>query len=319
MATLFFSYSHKDEKLRDELEKHLSILKRQGVLDVWHDRRIDVGSNINNEINIHLRNADVILLLVSSDFLASDYCYEKEMKFAIERHNKKEAVVIPVILRPCLWYDAPFGGLLATPTDGKAVTKFPTLDDGFLDVANSIKDKISNLTSKKPVKTNTIKDIITSSQLPRSSNLRVPVTVTDQEKDEFLDNAFEYIARFFEGSLKELEERNKSHYSTKFKRIDSQRFSAHIYLHGEKKAECLIFYGNSNFSNGISYSHNVNNSSNSLNESLSVEHDGYTLSLKPIGISMIGMRGGRQGNLTLEGAAEYYWSMLIEPLQRNSY
>src|SRR4051812_25942213 len=99
MALVFFSYSHADEALRDELEKHLKILQRQGIIEMWHDRRIGAGSELHGEIDENLNSADIILLLVSADFLNSDYCHDVEMKQAIKRHNNGEAIVIPVILR----------------------------------------------------------------------------------------------------------------------------------------------------------------------------------------------------------------------------
>jgi hypothetical protein len=119
MASIFFSYSHKDETLRDELEKHLAMLRREGAITAWHDRRIAAGENFGNAIDEALESAGIILLLVSSDFLSSDYCYSVEMKRALERHERGEATVIPIILRPCDWHSAPFGKLLALPTDGK--------------------------------------------------------------------------------------------------------------------------------------------------------------------------------------------------------
>ena len=91
MASLFFSYSHADEALRDQLEKHLSALKHQGKIETWHDRRILAGQTFSSEIDSHLESADIILLLVSPDFLASDYCYEVEMRHALERHQRGEA------------------------------------------------------------------------------------------------------------------------------------------------------------------------------------------------------------------------------------
>ena len=118
MATLFFSYSHVDENLRDQMEIHLSGLRRQGLIESWHDRRITAGEEFGPAIDAHIDTDDVILLLVSPDFIASDYCYQREMKRAIERHQRGEARVIPVILRPCDWHDLPFGKLLATPKDG---------------------------------------------------------------------------------------------------------------------------------------------------------------------------------------------------------
>ena len=113
MSILFFSYSHADENLRDQLEKHLVALQRQGVISSWHDRRITAGTELADAIDGHLDAADVILLLISPDFIASDYCYDREMKRAMERHRTGDARVIPVILRPCDWKDLPFGTLLA--------------------------------------------------------------------------------------------------------------------------------------------------------------------------------------------------------------
>ena len=128
MISLFFSYSHRDESLRNELETHLSVLKRQGVIQTWHDRRITAGSEVDSSISENLENARIILLLVSSYFLASDYCYDIEMSRAMEKHQEGSARVIPVILHPCDWQNAPFGALRATPTDGKLISMFANQD-----------------------------------------------------------------------------------------------------------------------------------------------------------------------------------------------
>ncbi len=148
MASVFFSYSHKDEDLRNELEVHLSGLKRQGVISTWHDRRITAGTELGSAIDVNLSAADVILLLVSPDFINSDYCYEKEMDRAMERHKSGVARVIPVILRPCDWHGLPFGKLLATPTDAKPITKWPDRDEAFLNVVQAIKAALSELGQK---------------------------------------------------------------------------------------------------------------------------------------------------------------------------
>jgi hypothetical protein len=128
---LFYSYSHVDEPLRKELEKHLSLLKRQEYLTGWHDRDISAGTEWQQEIDTHLTRANIILLLVSPDFMASDYCYDSEVKRAIERHQAGEARVIPVILRPVDWQGALFGGLQALPKDGTPVTLWPDRDAAF--------------------------------------------------------------------------------------------------------------------------------------------------------------------------------------------
>ncbi|OSA79506.1 hypothetical protein B2H89_12530 [Clostridium botulinum] len=137
---LFFSYSHKDESMRDELEKHLVMLKRQGIISTWHDRKIDVGNVLNSEIDSNLKDADIILLLVSVDFLASDYCYNREMEEALKMHESRQAVVVPIILRSCDWTSASFAKLLALPTDAKSVSTWADKDEAFLNITKGIKN-----------------------------------------------------------------------------------------------------------------------------------------------------------------------------------
>jgi hypothetical protein len=142
---LFCSYSHRDEHLRDELAKHLKLLERQGLIESWHDRRIGAGDVWKEEIDRNLSEADIILLLISADFLASDYCFDIEMKAALERHAAAKAVVIPIILRPVDWHATPFSGLQALPRNGKPVTTFDNLDTAFEQVATSIRAAIEKV------------------------------------------------------------------------------------------------------------------------------------------------------------------------------
>jgi TIR domain len=129
---VFFSYAHRDEALRDELVKHLSLLQHQGVITAWHDRKITAGIEWAGAIDAHLQSAQIILLLVSADFMASAYCYDMEMQRAMTRHEAKEARVIPVILRPVVWQGAPFGKLQALPTGGNPITTWSNQDTAFV-------------------------------------------------------------------------------------------------------------------------------------------------------------------------------------------
>ena len=314
MVNLFFSYSHKDEALRDELDKHLSILKRQGIINVWHDRRINAGAAIDTEISNNLKSANIILLLISSDFLASDYCYDKEMQHAMKMHENKEAVVIPVILRPCDWHSAPFGKLRAVPIDGKAVTKFASYDEAFLDITTAIKAVIqkSSFNEKKVAEAVPIVAQPSTASI-RSSNLSIAKKFSDQDRDLFVDDAFEYIAKYFEGSLEELKTRNKG-VDYGFKRLDSQSFSVIIYVDQHTKTQCMVFRGGlGSNAKSISYSNSISSTRNSLNDSLNIHDDQNMLYLTPL---MGGIMQRSEGKLTLEGAAEYFWQKLIEPLQR---
>jgi TIR domain len=122
---VFFSYSREDKRLRDKLDIHLSSLKRRGVISSWHDRQIVAGSEWEEEIDHHMQTADIILLLVSSDFVNSKYCYEIELPIVMARHQAKEAYVVPILLRPVAgWEGLPFAKLQVYPSGGKAVTKW---------------------------------------------------------------------------------------------------------------------------------------------------------------------------------------------------
>ncbi|MCY4553967.1 MAG: TIR domain-containing protein [Candidatus Poribacteria bacterium] len=145
---LFYSYSHRDEELREQLENHLSILRRQGVITDWHDRKIGAGREWEGEIHEHLNTAHIILLLVSADFLASDYCYDIEMNRAMERYRTGEARVIPIILRSVDWQEAPFGKLQALPRDVRPVTKWEDRDEAFTNIARGIKKVVEDLNQR---------------------------------------------------------------------------------------------------------------------------------------------------------------------------
>lgn len=312
MAAIFFSYSHKDEALRDRLEVALTTMKRQGLIETWHDRRLRAGDDFDTGVRAELERADVILLLVPPDFIASDYCHDVEMTRAMERHERGEARVIPVILRPCDWHPMPFGKILGVPRDGLAITRWPDLDEAFLDVVKWIRAALPQ-PSPAPVAPRSVPGsaAAASSTGPRSSNLRLKKTFTEADRDRFLTEAYDYMARFFQGSLAELQERNDG-IETTFRRLDANRFTAVVYDRGKAVSRCSVMLGGV-FGNGISYSANDRAESNSFNENLRVEADDQGMSLRSLGMSS--MRNDDQRKLTPEGASELYWEMLIGRLQ----
>jgi hypothetical protein len=312
MASLFFSYSHKDENLRDQLETHLAALKRQGIIAAWHDRRITAGRDLGRAIDESLNSADVVLLLVSPDFIASDYCYEREMARAMERHQARDARVIPVILRPCDWHALPFGQLTATPRDGKPITVWPNIDEAFLDVVTAIKaalqelGRISKPTSLPPSGGNIAEPVI------RSSNLRVRKQFTDRDKDRFRIEGFEFIVKFFQGSLLELVKRNPGLDET-FRRIDANRFTAAVYQNGEKVCKGAVSLSGRGWgSEGIEYVMTDDPNSGGMNEAVYVKANDQTMYFEALGMQSFGDRGEK---LTPQGAAELFWALFIRPLQ----
>ena len=143
--SVFISYSHRDEALKQELEDHLALLKRQGKINPWQDRQIEAGTEWDDQIRAALDSADIILLLVSPRFMNSDFCYGKEMERAMDRHRNGDARVIPIILTPTDWKGAPFDRLQVLPKDGKPVEAWASRDAAFLDVVKGIRRAVETL------------------------------------------------------------------------------------------------------------------------------------------------------------------------------
>lgn len=144
-VTLFYSYSHRDEDLRNALDDHLAVLRWNGLVAEWHDRQIGAGEEWADAIDRNLTSADIVLLLVSASFIASKYCWGEEMTKALARHERGEARVIPVILRPCRWQSTPFAKLQAVPKDGKPVTSWTDRDEAFDNVVAAIERVVEEL------------------------------------------------------------------------------------------------------------------------------------------------------------------------------
>jgi hypothetical protein len=150
--SLFISYSHRDEALKQELEDHLALLKRQNKIRPWQDRQIEAGTDWNEQIRDALDAADIILLLVSPRFMNSEFCYGKEMERAMQRHHNGDARVIPIILTPTDWKGAPFDRLQVLPKDGKPVVDWPNHDAAFVDVVKGIRRAVETLSPAPEVK-----------------------------------------------------------------------------------------------------------------------------------------------------------------------
>ncbi|MDN2713662.1 toll/interleukin-1 receptor domain-containing protein [Janthinobacterium sp. SUN120] len=335
MPKLFFSYCHVDEALRDRLEVHLSLMKNQGLIETWHDRGITAGSNLTAAIDENLESADVILLLVSADFLASWYCYSVEMKRALERHDMGMARVIPVILEPCDWYSAPFGKLLAVPKDGKAVTTWANQAEAWTDVVRQVRKAVEEVAranaaaraspaaSQEPALGwgEGLSDLassagpgLASSESPRSSNLRLKKEFSDFDRDKFLHDSFEYMGKFFNASLEEVASRNPG-IQVRFQPHGNEWFAAVIYREGKAVSECSVRVGGlGGRSQGLTFSYSINGAVHSFNEMLTVDADSQSMYFKALGMQH--NRSVQDAQLSEQGASEYFWGMFIDRLQR---
>jgi len=149
--SLFISYSHKDEWLKKEFESHLNALIRNEVITTWNDREIKAGQVIDNEVDNNLKLSNIVCFLVSSDFIGSNYCMEKEYKLAQKMHKNSEVVIVPIIVRACDWdvYDLKSYAALpldATPITSRSadVSSIAMRDEGWLEVVDQLKIVIAD-------------------------------------------------------------------------------------------------------------------------------------------------------------------------------
>jgi hypothetical protein len=179
---VFCSYSHSDIDFQRRLEKHLAALKRISAIELWYDNKITPGDNWRDGISENLEKADIILLLVSANFIASDYCYTVEMKRALELHESKQAISIPIIIKACDWEITPIGNLQALPTGSKPVVCWEHEDEAWTDVSKGIRKTIKSLTREK--------FFYTSSQQPIKDKRP---TVFSQEKEKTVTFKMQFL------------------------------------------------------------------------------------------------------------------------------
>lgn len=146
---IFVSYSHQDEIFLNELEKHLATLKREKLIATWHDRKIVPGQEWEKEIEGALQDSDIYIFLISPDFIASEYCNEKEVSVALERHDNKDALVIPLVVRPADWLTTPLGKIQALPKDANPISLWGDRDQAWLAVVNGIRSAIGDLNLRR--------------------------------------------------------------------------------------------------------------------------------------------------------------------------
>lgn len=184
---VFLSYAHKDETWREALVEQLAMLRREGRIRTWHDRDITAGEDWDQRISDRLEAAEVILLMVSPSFLASDYIWDVEVARAMEREQEKSARVVPIILRPCDWQPAPFGRLQALPKEGKPITTWDNQDQAFLDVAKGLRRLVEQLEAQRPRRMRSV----SRSVRPRPISYR---TMRDQGAIRELARVFDHRA-----------------------------------------------------------------------------------------------------------------------------
>jgi hypothetical protein len=195
----FISYSHQDTQSLDLLHKHLTQLQREGAITAWTDNEIMVGGNLNQDISSALTSSNLFIALLSPDYIASDYCYEKEFQRAIELNEQGKIIIVPVILEPCDWLSTPFQAFKAVPRDGKAIATWENKNTAFLEVIQSIRKLVS---SKGP--SGLPQKVKNNAGGEMSRNYRVKKDFDSIERMEFCDKTFSEVKEHLKRYLTEV-------------------------------------------------------------------------------------------------------------------
>lgn len=306
-ASVFISYSHADERALERLHKHLAMLQREGLISAWYDRAILPGSDLSGDILEQLDRSDIFLALVSPDYLASNYCYEKEFERALGRAERGETRIVPVVVEPCDWLASPLQRFMALPKDGKAISEWTNANTAYLDVINGLRRLVS-----APVVPGV--DAITRLQadgIARRVRLKRDFDVI--EKAEFADKTFSIVREYFSAASRELASASDD-LRTRFEEMGAIAFTctivnrarrgnldAHITVHNKK--------GRGAFGD-ISYVFEAHAEGNASNGAIRVEADEYDLFLTSD--SMFGGRRGDAEKMSPERAAEWLWNQFVE-------
>lgn len=324
MTTGFISYTRADSALKEQLVRHLAPLQREGLIDLWHDGMLRPGEHLDPAVQAALAASDVVILLVSADFIASQYCYEQEMLRAFARQRDRTSRVIPIILRPCQWKGVPIGNgetlseFVALPKDGKAVISWPDVDTALDNAVGAIREMLKARGSKSlpaidvddHVQTSKLEPV--SSPAPSTNLLGIAAKPTDLDRDRFLRSGFTTTAALFEQKLAELSA-SDPRIESDFERIDSRSFAASVYFDGKRVGQVSIWHGSDTWRNALCLSYDAATSArNSMNDWLPVEDAPQGLAF---GAGNAMSQRPADGPLDAEGAGSYFWENFLEQVR----
>lgn len=304
----FISYSHQDTKALERLHVHLANLQREGQIETWYDREILAGGGLDEEISLQLESADLYLLMVSPDFIASNYCIERELQRALERHDAGDARVIPIILEPCDWAAMPqLRRLKAVPKDGNPISEWANANNAYLNVVQEIR-RIVESNSKRQVQQErrNSKPSLQERTIPL---YRVQRDFDEIDRSEFRDAAFSAIKDYFRRAIGEIDlidglrgrfvDRGANSFGSTVVNRNRQQGTAHITVYSRSAGP---IFGD------IYFSFNDNAAENTASGGFNVSSDEYEQFL----VMPMTMFGTASARLSPEQAAETLWNQFIE-------
>lgn len=303
----FISYSHKDSGALDRLHVHLANLQREGKIETWYDRKILAGSVIDDDIDSELEHCDLFLLLISPDFIASDYCMNTEMQRALERHDEGSARVVPLIIEPCEWAAVQdLRRLKALPNDGLAVSEWTNPNNAYLNIVQELR----KILTTEEVSKRTTSQGSTEEEAPVQTQpkYRIQKEFDEIDRGDFREASFEVLRKYFQSAIDEIDKIDELR--GRYGLISDTCFGCVVVNRSKQNgtAHITVHRSGSGYSLGdIYYSFSENSPPNTANGSFNVCHDEYEQYLSP------SLRyGAHKDRLTPDQAAEMLWDDFVE-------
>lgn len=303
-ARVFISYSHVDSALLDRLHRHLAQLQRDGSLDGWYDREITAGARFDREIDNELAQADIFLACASPDYIASEYCMDKELQAALEREENGKLVIVPVVFEPCEWRETALGKFKAVPKDGKAVSEHTNPNIALLDVASELRRLASQLNA--PLEIKSAGGPVGEHEISLGANrYRIKKEHDALNKRDFIDSAFAEIFKFFEASAQELA--SIQDIEARLTPILGDSFACTVINRGLQRGFETLHVRKGGSFGAIDILYGERNSSSTSNGGFGLGSDDYELFLRPT------MFNFRQENekVSARQAAQMLWDDLL--------
>ena len=306
-TTAFISYSHADEKALERLHKHLAVLKREGTLPTWSDHAIVAGDRLDRAIRAQLERSRIFVALVSPDYLASRYCYEKEFARALELVAAGQMRIVPVILEPCDWLSSPFKDFAALPKDGQPISGFTNPNNAYLNVVTGLRRILEAPEESRDGPGG-------KTALPgQARRPRIKQDFDSIQRAEYADQAFATIRNYFRASCAELAQVGDD-LRAKFEDMDATAFTCSVVNRAKRQGgeAHITFHNGKSRSSGfgdISYVNQRHAERNTSNGSIRVDHDDYQMFLN---MDHYGVSSGRdKERITPEQAAGKLWGEFV--------
>ncbi|PWE52131.1 toll/interleukin-1 receptor domain-containing protein [Metarhizobium album] len=298
----FISYSHADEKYLERLHKHMALLQRERAIETWTDHQIVPGGKLDGAVAQALERSDVFIALVSPDYLASNYCYDKEFEVALRMAESGKLHILPVIVEPCDWLSSPFSQFLALPKDGKPISEWTNSNVAYLDVISGVRRLVSTGTAQTA---GTDKGATS----PASSGRRIKIKqeFDSIQKGEFTDQAFGVISDYFRNSCDEIN--GIEDLRAKFHQMNEGSFTCTVVnrgIKGGREAHITVHNGKGgrHHFGDINYVFEAHAGTNTSNGAISVAADDYNMYLT---LGFGSMMGRDDSKLDAPQAAEALW------------